>query len=84
VLGLTSLSWLLPVELDPTGQRIVAVHYDKAIEPAASYQCYGVEDARITKVGDTWYMTTCSVGAERHCTTLHMSRDGLTYRLEGI
>ncbi|WP_238940718.1 glycosidase [Sphingomonas beigongshangi] len=84
VLGLTSLSWLLPVELDPAGERIVRVHYDRAIEPAASYQCYGVEDARITHIGDTWYMTTCSVGAERHCTSLHTSRDGLTYRLDGI
>ncbi|WP_232474019.1 glycosidase [Sphingomonas sp. MA1305] len=84
ILGLTSLSWLLPVELDPTGQRIVAIHYDQAIEPAASYQCYGVEDARITRVGDMWYMTTCSVGAERHCTTLHTSTDGLHYRLDGI
>ncbi len=84
VLGLTSLSWLLPVELDSAGERIVRVHYDRAIEPAASYQCYGVEDARITHIGDTWYMTTCSVGAERHCTSLHTSRDGLTYRLDGI
>ncbi|WP_375421130.1 glycosidase [uncultured Sphingomonas sp.] len=84
VLALTSLSWLLPVELDPTGERILAVHYDRAIEPAASYQDYGVEDARISRIGDTWYMTTCSVSAERHCTTLHTSRDGLNYRLEGI
>ena len=84
VLALTSLSWLLPVELDPAGERIVAVHYEHAIEPAAPYQDYGVEDARITRIGDTWYMTTCSVGAERHCTTLHTSRDGLHYRLEGI
>jgi predicted GH43/DUF377 family glycosyl hydrolase len=84
VLALTSLSWLLPVELDPTGERILAVHYDRAIEPAASYQDYGVEDARISRIGDTWYMTTCSVSAERHCTTLHTSGDGLDYRLEGI
>ena len=84
ILALTSLSWLLPVELDPAGEAIVAIHYDAAIEPAAPYQHYGVEDARITRIGDIWYMTTCSVGAERHCTTLHTSRDGLHYRLEGI
>ena len=83
-LGLTSLSWLLPVELTPDGRAIVAVHYDRAIEPAAGFQHYGVEDARISRIGDVWYMTTCSVSAERHCTTLHMSRDGLNYRLEGI
>jgi len=84
VLGLTSLSWLLPVELTPDGRAIVTVHYDHAIEPAASYQEYGVEDARISKVDDVWYMTTCSVSAERHCTTLHTSRDGLRYALQGI
>lgn len=84
VLALTSLSWLLPIELDPAGERIVAVHYDHAIEPAASYQDYGVEDARISRIGDRWYMTACSVSAERHCTTLHVSTDGLRYDLHGI
>lgn len=84
ILALTSLSWLLPVELDAAGEAIVAVHYDHAIEPVATYQDYGVEDARISRVGDDWYMTTCSVSAERHCTTLHRSRDGLRYELLGI
>ena len=83
-LALTSLSWLLPVELDAEGRQILAVHYDKAIEPVADFQQYGVEDARITRIGDIWYMTTCSVSAERHSTTLHTSADGLNYRLEGI
>lgn len=84
ILALTSLSWLLPVELSPDGTAMVAVHYDRAIEPAASYQDYGVEDARISRVGETWYMTTCSVSAERHSTTLHTSSDGLGWRLEGM
>ena len=84
MLALTSLSWLLPVELTADGRAIVAVHYDKAIAPAAPYQCYGVEDARITRIGDAWYMTTCSVSPERHSTTLHTSDDGLNYRLQGI
>jgi predicted GH43/DUF377 family glycosyl hydrolase len=84
LLALTSLSWLLPVELTSDGRQVIAVHYDRAIEPAASYQEYGVEDARISKVGALWYMTTCSVSAERHCSTLHVSSDGLHYTLEGI
>ncbi len=84
ILALTSLSWLLPVEITPDGREVVAVHYDRAIAPAASYQDYGVEDARITKVDGRWYMTTCSVSAERHCTALHISDNGLDYRLEGI
>ena len=84
VLGLTSLSWLLPVELDAAGRRVITVHYDKAIVPAASYQDYGVEDARISRIGDTWYMTTCSVSAERHSTTLHLSGNGIDYELQGV
>ena len=84
LIGLTSLSWLLPVELTPDGRRIVEVHYDRAIEPAASYQDYGVEDARISKIEKLWYMTTCSVSAERHCTTLYVSENGLDYALKGI
>jgi predicted GH43/DUF377 family glycosyl hydrolase len=84
LLGLTSLSWLLPVELTADGRHVVMVHYDRAIEPAASYQEYGVEDARISNVEGRWYMTTCSVSAERHCTTLHVSDNGLDYALQGI
>jgi len=83
-MALTSLSWLLPVELEPEGRSVVAVHYDKAIAPRTSYQCYGVEDARISKVGDRYLMTTCSVSPERHSTTLYSSADALDWQLEGI
>ncbi len=84
VMALTSLSWLLPVELTPDGLSVVAVHYDCAIVPRAPYQCYGVEDARISRVGGRWWMTTCSVSPERHCTTLYSSDDALDWTLEGI
>lgn len=84
VLVLTSISWLLPVELSPDARRVVNVHYDRIVEPARSYQEYGVEDARISRIGDTWFMTACSVSAERHCTTLYTSDNGLDYRLQGI
>jgi predicted GH43/DUF377 family glycosyl hydrolase len=84
VMALTSLSWLLPVELSPDGLTRVAIHYDKAIAPTGSYQCYGVEDARISKVGDRYLMTTCSVSPERHSTTLYTSDDALHWHFEGI
>ncbi|MGH6616375.1 glycosidase [Sphingomonas sp.] len=84
VMALTSLSWLLPVELSADGRRVEAVHYDRAVEPRAPYQCYGVEDARISKVGDRWLMTTCSVSPERHSTTLYTSDNALDWQLEGI
>ena len=84
VMALTSLSWLLPVELDPEGRSVVDVHYRHAIAPRASYQCYGVEDARISRIGNRWLMTTCSVSPERHSTTLYSSTDAREWLLEGI
>jgi beta-1,2-mannobiose phosphorylase / 1,2-beta-oligomannan phosphorylase len=81
VMALTSLSWLLPVELSADGLDVVKVHYDKAIAPEAPFQCYGVEDARISHVAGRWLMTTCSVSPERHSTVLYESDNGTDYRL---
>ena len=83
-MGLTSLSWLLPVELSPDGLSILAVHYDRAIGPRAPWQDYGIEDARISRIGGTWYMTACCVSAERHSTALYTSANGLDWDLQGI
>jgi predicted GH43/DUF377 family glycosyl hydrolase len=84
VMALTSLSWLLPVELTPDGLSVVKFHYDKSIAPLHSFQCYGVEDARISHVGDRWLMTTCSVSPERHSTTLYSSTNALDWVFEDI
>lgn len=84
VIGLTSLSWLLPVEISGDGQEVVAVHYDKAIAPHASCAEYGIEDARISLVGGCWWMTVCAVSSERHCTMLYRSVNGLDYEPLGI
>ena len=84
VLGLTSLSWLLPVEIGGDGGEVVAVHYDKAIAPSASFLDYGVEDARISQIDGVWWMTVCGVSAERHCTAMYRSANGLDYDLLGV
>jgi predicted GH43/DUF377 family glycosyl hydrolase len=84
IMALTSLSWILPVELTPDGLERVAIHYDKVIAPQNSLQCYGVEDPRVSKIGDRWLMTTCSVSPERHSTTLYSSDNGLDWRFEDI
>ena len=84
IMALTSLSWLLPVELSADGLDIVAIHYDKAVAPHDSFQCYGLEDARISKLPDRWLMTTCSVSPERHSTTLYSSVNGLDWTFEDI
>ena len=84
VMALTSLSWLLPVELSPDGGRRVAIHYDKAIAPAFPFQCHGIEDARISRVDEAYLMTTCSVSPERQSTTLYSSVNGLDWVFEDI
>ncbi len=84
VYALTSLSWLLPVELNPQGTEVVNIHYDKMILPENMSQEYGIEDARITRIDDTYYMTTCAVSAARHSTVLYTSMDGLNYDNQGI
>ncbi len=83
-IGLTSLSWLLPVEMSPDGLSVVDAHYDRAIAPHASFQCYGIEDARLSKVGDAWLMTTCSVSPERQGTSLYTSSNGLDWQFDDI
>jgi predicted GH43/DUF377 family glycosyl hydrolase len=84
IMALTSLSWLVPVELRPDGLELVAIHYDKAVAPTHSFQCYGIEDARISKIGENWLMTTCSVSPERHSTTLYTSDNGLDWTFSAM
>ncbi|MGF7155991.1 glycoside hydrolase family 130 protein [Novosphingobium gossypii] len=84
VMALTSLSWLLPVELSPDGLDVVTMHYDRVIAPGFDFQCYGIEDARISRVGDRYLMTTCSVSPERHSTTLYSSENALDWTFEAI
>ena len=81
---LTSISWLLPVELSADGSRIIATYYDRAITPRAPYQEYGVEDPRISRVDGRYLMTSCSVSAERLCTSLYTSDNALDWKLEGV
>jgi predicted GH43/DUF377 family glycosyl hydrolase len=84
IIALTSLSWLLPVELTPDGLAVVAMHYDKAVAPENSLQCYGIEDPRISKVEGRFLMTTCSISPERQSTTLYSSQNGLDWVFEDI
>ncbi len=84
VYALTSLSWLLPVELCPDGSEVMHIHYDKAISPLATSQEYGIEDPRISCIDGRYFMTTCCVSAERHSTMLYVSDNGLDYVCRGI
>ncbi len=84
VYALTSLSWLLPVELNEDGSAVQQIHYDKIISPQLSSQEYGIEDPRISVIEGRYYMTTCCASSERHSTMLYVSDDGLEYKNLGI
>jgi predicted GH43/DUF377 family glycosyl hydrolase len=84
IYALTSYSWLLPVEFSEDGTELIKIHYDKILQPETTYQEYGMEDARITKINDKYYMTVCCVGSERHATALYVSDNGLDYKNLGI
>jgi beta-1,2-mannobiose phosphorylase / 1,2-beta-oligomannan phosphorylase len=84
VYALTSLSWLLPVELNAQGSAVLQIHYDKIISPRSESQEYGIEDPRISMIGGRYYMTVCCVSAARHSTMLYDSDNGLDYRSLGI
>ncbi len=81
---LTSMSWLLPVELSPDGARVLTQHYDRIITPRAVHQEYGIEDPRISRVDGRYLMTVCSVSAQRLCTSLYTSPNALDWKLEGV
>ncbi|MEA1072855.1 glycosidase [Sphingomonas sp. LY160] len=84
VAGLTSLSWLLPVELSANAEEIVRIDYDAAITPCSPVQCYGLEDPRISRIGETWWMTVCSVSPERQATSLYRSDNAREWTFEGL
>jgi len=84
VYALTSLSWLLPVELNEDASAVSQIHYDKAIAPQYSSQEFGIEDPRISFINGRYYMTACCVSAERHSTMLYVSDNGLDYTSMGI
>jgi predicted GH43/DUF377 family glycosyl hydrolase len=80
----TSLSWLLPVELSEDGSAVKKIHYDKIIAPQDTSQEYGIEDPRISLIKGRYYMTTCCTSSERHSTMLFVSDNGLNYTSLGI
>src|SRR3546814_19419493 len=84
VMALTSLSWLLPVELSPDGLEIVALHYDRSVAPSSNLECYGVEDARIGRGDGRWLVTAFAVGHDPPSTVLSSSAPGLEPRFEAI
>jgi len=52
--------------------------------PEAEVEEYGVEDARITRLGDVFYLTYVAVSRHGACTALASTRDFATFERHGI
>jgi len=83
-LGLTSISWLLPVEITPDASKIIKVHYDHLIVPKRKLEEMGIEDPRITTINNEYYMIVVTVSSNRICTSLYKSKDGVSYSYKDI
>lgn len=55
-----------------------------ALVPDRPSETYGIEDCRITQIGDTYYINYKSVAAEGITTSLATTRDFITYQKKGI
>ncbi|MBN1942917.1 MAG: glycoside hydrolase family 130 protein [Phycisphaerae bacterium] len=55
-----------------------------AIFPATPYEAYGCEDARITKIDNTYYITYTAVSGRGVTVTLASTRDFVTFERHGI
>jgi len=54
------------------------------LEPATEYEEYGVEDPRITRIGDTFYITYVAVSRHGVATALASTRDFESFQRHGI
>jgi beta-1,2-mannobiose phosphorylase / 1,2-beta-oligomannan phosphorylase len=79
---LTFVSYLRVVR-SKDGRTIDTVD-DAVMVPETSYEEYGVEDPRITPVGDTFYFTYVAVSRHGAATALGSTRDFRTFTRHGI
>ncbi|MEX0886264.1 MAG: glycoside hydrolase family 130 protein [Phycisphaeraceae bacterium] len=55
-----------------------------AVFPATAYEAYGIEDPRITRIGDAYYITYVGVSPHGLATCLMSTRNFTTFRRHGI
>ena len=77
------ISWLLPIELD-NNLEIKKIYYKKAILPKGKLQEFGVEDPRITKINNKYYMTVVGYNSKGINTFLYQLNKNLTTKNLGI
>lgn len=63
------------------------IHFDieavPSIFPATKYESYGVEDPRITQIGNNYYITYSAISAYGICTSLITTQDFVNFKRHG-
>ena len=83
--GIARLTFIshLRVVRSRDGRRVTALD-GPTFAPAETYEEFGVEDARITRIGDTFYFTYVSVSRHGAATALASTKDFATFERHGI
>ncbi|MFQ5531887.1 MAG: glycoside hydrolase family 130 protein [Candidatus Nanoarchaeia archaeon] len=82
---LSTISHFRKVELSSDGMTVKKIHQHPAFVGKEGDGKYGVEDPRIVKIGNTYYMTYVAVmGHEGVCTNLAISKDLRKWERKGI
>jgi len=83
LLRLTFLSHLRVIRSRDGGRTVDSLE-GPWFEPIASWEEFGVEDPRITRIGDTYYITYVAVSRHGAVTALASTGDFKTFRRHGI
>ena len=74
--GQDYLSTLSHIRLARSGDGVhFTVEENPFIYPCVPSECFGVEDARVTKIGDTYYLTYTAVSPDGWATALAVTKD---------
>lgn len=67
------------------GQRVAgSTGAALSIMPEGPYECFGIEDPRITRIGDTCYITYVGVSPEGVCSSLLSTKDFVAFERHGV
>ncbi|MFQ5616017.1 MAG: glycoside hydrolase family 130 protein [Anaerolineales bacterium] len=79
------ISHLRLVRLDAEGTRVKAIQAPPALQPCEPWEEFGIEDPRITRIGDVYYITYVAISRQRGvATALMTTRDFQTFERHGI
>jgi predicted GH43/DUF377 family glycosyl hydrolase len=83
IVRLTFVSHLL-VAWSNDGRSVTEIDYTTRFFPEAEEEGFGVEDPRITRIGDTWYFTYVAVSDHGAATALASTNDFKSFHRHGI